>query len=189
MLEENTPHSSSAPPSPEDPAPKKEETLNAVITIIFLFIMPLVGLILTWAIAPWSRKVKSIITAFFLVIPLIGILLMIIFSLGGARQAAVDASIVSQMVTIRGEAEVYYSINNSYSGFSCEHPDIFITCNNIKERANKEPVIHAGQDAYCAYIPLSSAEYHCIDSRGNNNRAFVYPGKAGYCEGKNFICP
>jgi len=77
MLEGITPSTSSAPLPPEAPTPEKRETWRTVLTIIFLFIMPLVGLILTWVLAPWRRRVKIIVTAIF-AIPLIGILLTII---------------------------------------------------------------------------------------------------------------
>lgn len=52
----------SVPPSSNNDVFRKKENRKKVLTIIFLLFFWPVGLILTWFLSPWSRKVKIIIT-------------------------------------------------------------------------------------------------------------------------------
>ena len=53
MSEENTPSTTQIP---------KNENWKTILTIVFLVVLWPIGLILTWFLAPWKRKVKIIIT-------------------------------------------------------------------------------------------------------------------------------
>ena len=75
----------SVPPSSNNDVFRKKENRKKVLTIIFLLFFWPVGLILTWFLSPWSRKVKIIITVsivFLLPAFLIGtmILFIVLFS-------------------------------------------------------------------------------------------------------------
>lgn len=60
---------------PAQPQKTGEET-KTIITVLLLILMPIVGIIVMWFIAPWSKKAKWIVTAVFLGLIALPILLM-----------------------------------------------------------------------------------------------------------------
>jgi len=110
------PATSSTPP-PAPPAPSKEWTGKETVSVIFLVLLPIVGVILMWAIANWSKKAKIIITVA-LLLPIIaigGILSStVLVSMGGAREAARDAARKADMRQMVTAQEMYYGQNDQY---------------------------------------------------------------------------
>lgn len=51
--------------------PNKDESWRSILTILALILMPVIGIILTWLISGWSKKVKITITVIFGIIALI----------------------------------------------------------------------------------------------------------------------
>ena len=56
-----TPQASTPAPAPQLPA-KTGWTWREILTLIFLILSPLIGVILMWTLARWSKKTKIIIT-------------------------------------------------------------------------------------------------------------------------------
>ncbi|MFH1181239.1 MAG: hypothetical protein V1705_02425 [bacterium] len=97
---------------------KKESEWENILTIIFLALIPLAGLILMWFLADWSRKTKKIITLVLgipVVVAILGVLTSItLVSLGGAREKARDAMRESDLRSIQVSLDYYYFENNVY---------------------------------------------------------------------------
>jgi len=103
---------------------------------------------------------------------------------------AKGARIKVDMLQIRVLAEMVYSVGGSYNMLSCAYPEeIALMCQSIADESGKEPIIHSTQKDYCAYTKLPLGNYYCIDSMGTTGETSVYPGRAGYCDGRTFICP
>jgi len=54
----------------------KNENWKTILTIVFLIVLWPIGLILTWFLAPWKRKVKIIITVALFAALLISLIVM-----------------------------------------------------------------------------------------------------------------
>ena len=105
--------------SPSLPSPEqKEAEWKNILSIVFLVLFPLVGLILMWLLTSWSRKTKVIITAalgIIAIIPIIGILASIILVyMGETREAARDMRRKAEMRMIVAAQEMYYGTNDQY---------------------------------------------------------------------------
>ena len=114
------------------------------------------------------------------VIAIIGILAgIVLVALGGARNKAKDARIVSDMVQIRSLAELIFSNDGNYGNVDCSTGDINIQtlCNDIISQGGKKPwpppsggpgvyfvVNIPDSNRYCAMVILNSGKYWCVDS-------------------------
>lgn len=156
-----TPSVSPTPPSapPVPPAPSKEWTGKETLTVVFLVLLPIIGLILTWTIANWSKKAKVIITVV-LLLPMIaigGILSSIVLvSMGGAREAARDVGRKADMRMMVTAQEMYYGENDAYYT-SASYPS------RIGFYMIETPT-----------DPANEGVYGWIDNMGNNQKFCVY---------------
>lgn len=123
------------------------------------------------------------------VVAIIGILSAITFDyLGSSKERGADAGVKQNLVNARGQAEVYFTNNETYEG----------VCNSVSAgiyrqvraaaRAQKlnttglyqdttagsatQEVCHDSGEAYAAWVPLSQGGGMCIDSE-NNTRTGV----------------
>ena len=158
---------STNPPAP--PSSSKKWTWKETLTVICLVLIFPLGLILMWAIANWSKTVKIIITLLLIIpIVMIGILISTVaVSLQGARDAARDASIGSQMSMILVAAEMYNMEESSYENM-CESLDIKNILDDIALVSGVEPFCQADEDSYCISSQLvsDSSEYLCVSHAG-----------------------
>jgi len=153
------PAAPSAPP-PAPPAPSKEWGGKETVSVVFLVLLPIVGLILMWAIANWSKKAKIILTLA-LLLPIIaigGILSSIVLvSMGGAREAARDAGRKADMRQMVTAQEMYYGQNDQYY-----------------QSVNYPISIPGGIMAKMPADPKTEGPYGWIDNTGNNQKFCVY---------------
>lgn len=166
--------------------PQKKAKWKSIITVI-CFVMPglfPLGLILMWTIAPWEKKTKITITVALAILTLI-ISIIVITQIDFLKETM---AIVS-MITLKNTAETIYSNEGSYGSISCSHLDISPFCQVITLMLRENPIIYATDQDYCAYARLFSEKYFCIDSQQAAREVEVYPGEAGYCDGKTFVCP
>jgi hypothetical protein len=102
----------------QPPVEKKESEWKNILTIIFLVLSPIVGLILMWLLAEWGRKTKRIVTLALGIpwgVAFLGILAGIaLVSLGGSREAARDARRTANVRQISFAAELYWQENGVY---------------------------------------------------------------------------
>src|SRR3989344_2868414 len=87
------------------------------IVLIFLILFPIIGLILMWAITQWDKKVKLIVTAVIVLIPLLVIAflsLVVTTSLNSAREDAQDARKDIDVRQILIAQELYYGQHGQY---------------------------------------------------------------------------
>lgn len=127
-----------------------------------------------------------------IVISLTWMMLSVIFilvPLNKARERARDYSVIANMDQIRIIAEMISLDEEGFSTVNCAHPELLSLCQDIKSWVGEEPTIYSTQEEYCAYVKLPSGIYYCIDSKGVGEKTSVYPGGAGYCDGKTFSCP
>lgn len=109
-------------------------------------------------------------------------------------QRASDAGIKNSMDVLKYFAEIVYD-EGSYINLSCQYnKDLGDICRSIKNYINLEPTIHASKDEFCAWIELFLEEngrtkYYCVDNSTASGTTTIYPGEAGYCNGKTFVCP
>ncbi len=105
------------------------------------------------------------------VIAIIGILAAIVLvSLSGTRDRAMDARIQSGMGQLRATAEIYYNDNGySYEGLAANstdwtdslEPDI-----NANAPTGETVTLTDTSERYCASIKLNSGNWYCVDSTG-----------------------
>ena len=139
------------------------------------------------------------------VIAIIGILASIVLvSLGGARNKARDARIISAMSQIRTKAELINAAENAYTLLSCTYdPEMTTLCNDIDAQDGTTgggsipvPTIKTSANAFCLYTPLltkygspAATDYYCVDSTGKAGNTTTAPGGLGFCDGTTFVCP
>src|SRR3989338_10562909 len=145
------------PPVP--PAPSKKWGGKETLSVVFLILLPIIGLILMWIIANWSKKVKIILTVLLpLPIIVIGILSSIVLvSMGGAREAARDAARKADMRQMVTAQEMYYGQNDQYY-----------------KSVNYPISIPGGMMAKMPADPKTEGPYGWIDNTGNNQKFCVY---------------
>jgi len=181
--------------SPNLPIPGQEKKKNEwknIIAIVFLVLLPIVGLILMWLLATWSKKTKIIVTVVLLIgwLSIMGIQGLIVWrSLGKARERAKEARAMAEMMHIRTAAEIIDVEEGSYNNVNCNYPPLVLSCTEINQLIGRKPTIYSFQDAYCGYIKLLNGNYFCVDSTGSGKKTTIYPGGIGYCDGITFICP
>lgn len=181
-LAENRP----MPPSP--PAASKTWGGKETVSLVFLVLFPLVGLILMWAIANWSQKVKIIISIvlFLPFIAMIGIFASVVLvSIGGAREKAVDAVTKSDMRQIVTAQEMYYSEHSQYYQ-SAVYPQIITGFIEFAMPASKYVQygwIDNTEDSqgFCAYGELKKGGYY-IASHAGPGEVTTRPYQLSDCE-------
>ena len=166
-----------------------------ILPIIFLVVIPLlIGLILMWPVATWSKKTKiivTIVTSVIIVLAIIGAFVMMhfIFISKMARETVVK-NISDDMEKISLIASAIYSQTGSYDGVNCKNPKISIICKDISRFTGQKPVFHSSQNTYCVYTKVLEEGYFCIDKRGQLGGMISSPPKEGYCNGTtSFSCP
>lgn len=179
------------PPTPSMPSPaSKEWTGKETVSVVFLVLLPIVGLILMWTIANWSKKVKIIITVA-LLLPIIaigGILSSIVLvSMGGAREAARDAVRKADMRQIVTAQELYYMDSNQYyqsvnypinipGAFEFEMPM------DPKTEGPYSWIDNAGNNQkFCAYADLEKDDFY-VATQGGNGEIETEPRTLSDCE-------
>ena len=166
-MEQNQPLTNS---TSQMPPPPKKWTAKEIITVIFLVLIPIVGLILMWAIANWSKKVKIIITVILLVVTIT--IIVIVFSLTTtsvlkeARHSAMDARIRTGLAQTRSAAEMYYrDQGDTYSGL-CENLEVEMLLKDIASASGATPFCETDGDTYCIHFQMASdpSTHNCISS-------------------------
>lgn len=129
----NTPPTGLASEQPLNPAPvtnttttgevapnQQTESWRSIVTILFLFFSPIIGIILTWAISNWTKKVKILVTVLyggFIVIVIGGILAAtVLLGMSSARVKARDAMVKNNLRTVSSALEFYYENNTKPDG-------------------------------------------------------------------------
>ncbi len=157
---------------------KKESEWRNILTIVFLVLSPLIGLILMWWLSDWGRKTKRIVTLA-LGIPVAIAILGVIFSIilvsfggGGAREIARDARREADVRMISTALEMYFSDNNVYPS-SLDIPGVTSFLGEI----SKDPqtglpytyVLQIGGQDYllCArFEQKAKQKTNCLNSKG-----------------------
>ena len=183
-----TPPSTSPMPPSSSPKDKEGEWKN-ILTIIFLVVAPIIGLILVWALATWSKRTKTIVTIVVsipIVLAIIGIFVaMSLVSSSNVSQSqriAVDSKITGDITQLRTVAEMIDADDNSYSAFcdtnhtlnvaNTHYPQIKWTEDDIISQFPKGTrpadviTCYANNDKYCVSAKLLSGKYYCVDSTG-----------------------
>jgi hypothetical protein len=95
-----------------------KQTIINILVIISLFLIPIIGLLLMWLLASWSRKIKVIITVFlailFILIPFIIWNYFILSRIESAKDKAKIAVIESEIKNAEVFLDMYYEENNEY---------------------------------------------------------------------------
>lgn len=138
------------------------------------------------------REIKYILIALLLLLIPIGILAStVLVSLGGAREKAKDARIISDMAQLRTQAELTNNDYGSYTMVDCNmSADAITLCNDIGKQLGVSPVSNGWPKfttptdglTYCAHTKLRNKyqwhqDYYCIER-----------GKAGYSTTANIDC-
>jgi|SRR3989344_6090532 len=175
------------PPVP--PAPSKKWGGKETLSVVFLILLPIIGLILMWIIANWSKKVKIILTVLLpLPIIVIGILSSIVLvSMGGAREAARDASRKADMRQVVTAQEIYYG--DDYRYYQSVNYPISIP-GNFAFKMPTDPstdgpygwIDNTGNDQkYCAYADLEKDGFY-VATHGGNGEVATEPRTLSDCE-------
>ncbi|HZX49585.1 MAG TPA: hypothetical protein VFE94_00335 [Candidatus Paceibacterota bacterium] len=117
-----------------------------------------------------------------------------------ARSSSRDARVQASFVQMKWIAELIYNEGNGgYESLQCASQgdygrEMQILCEDVEAQFDRKPVIHSGNEEYCAYAVLPSQDgYVCIDSTQGENQTliitYINPGNAGYCNGTTFVCP
>jgi len=111
-----------------------------------------------------------------------------------ARELGKEARIMERMMDLSTAIFNYYSNRKEgFSGVSCSSPELSSICNEIKKDTGEIPTILSSKEHYCLYVKLPSGEYFCsTESTTGSPSSFktpIFPGGAGYCDGKTFSCP
>jgi type II secretory pathway pseudopilin PulG len=169
----STPSSTLPPPPPA--LPRKEEEWKNILTIIFLVLIPLVGIILMWVLATWSKKTKIIVTAILAVpiaIAVVGILASIVLvSMGGAREAARDAIRQVDMRQIVAAQEMYFTEHDAYFTSNSWPSEIGSYMLNVPTDPGEGNYVWIDNtdrpQEFCAYADLEKDGYYTASHRGN----------------------
>jgi len=110
-----------------------------------------------------------------MVIAIIGILAgIVLVALGGARDKARDARIISDMAQIRIQAEIIFSKYGNYSRVHCNGDiNIQTLCDDIADQGGQNleggsgPGVQAYSpplwNKYCVEVQLNSGKFWCVD--------------------------
>ena len=122
------------------------------------------------------------------VIAIIGILSAVVLaSLGTARSKGNDAAIQADLHSIQTQAEIFYSIGNTYLGV-CGDETVLKMRNAIQAiNGNNWTCQSSPGAAYAVSAKLSSdtTRYWCVDSTGNNTKSTTALGSNTFCPASN----
>lgn len=135
---------------------------------------------------------KGISTKVIMGLAILGLVAMIgapaaitMFALGGAREAAKDARITSEMGQLRSKAELI-NVEGGYNELSCGYDnETQSLCDDIEEYGG-EVTIYSSEEEYCAYTLLNKGGYYCVDSTGVVNTTTELPASCGQ---GSYKCP
>lgn len=172
---------------------KSSSPIKNIITILLLIITPPIGVLVMWVFTNWSRKVKIIITAIWILSLLIAVILVSLPS-PGTQQIVKEARVESRMRSLLLDLEIFSAKEDRSSTVNCETNENFMfACKDLKEETGFEPVMQMASDVfakYCAYVQVSSTEYYCFDSSSAwREKTTTFPGGTGYCTESSFKCP
>jgi len=180
----------------QQPEQKNGDWKN-IIAIIFLVIFTPLGLILMWAIADWTKKVKVVITIILLLPILLVVFLMstiTVTSFQGASSRASDSRIISAIAMSRTKMTFLKANEGSLVDFNCQHIEMKELCNEVKGQGSELRVVKnsSGSEA-CVYAKMQSEEnqWYCADNKGGAGWVREDPNNNGYCaEGAESVsCP
>lgn len=130
------------------------------------------------------------------VIAIFGILTtMVLTAVGGARNRARDARIISNVNQIRSFAEILYGRQGNYAGLTCGAnngaavpTDMQSVCTDIFSQINDGTTVNVGVSGvdvykYCVSSKLTSGRYYCADSAGKGTE-----DASNLCDGSNYDC-
>jgi hypothetical protein len=105
-----------------------------------------------------------------------------------------DLKMESYMTSLANAIDLIKIKEGNLLNLSCQHNDIKVFCEGIKNLEGLDLVIRHSTNYYCAYTKLlelknGQANYFCIDVLGNKNETTINPGLKGYCSGKTYVCP
>jgi len=180
----------------QQPEQKNGDWKN-VIAIIFLVVFTPLGLILMWAIADWTKKVKVITTVLLLLSSLLVVILvsiMAVTSFKGASSKASDARIISALAMSRTKMTFFKSTEGSLEYFDCQHAEMQELCDEVKSQESALKIVkNSSGSEGCIYAKMQSEEnqWYCADSKGRAGQVTVDPGSNSYCvEGSTSVsCP
>ncbi len=149
----------------------------------------------------FQEKLKGLsLVELIVVIGIIGALLLIILpSLTGTKQAARDKAAIIAMNELRVEADKVYALDNDYDNVKCAAGNATIAqiCASVNDRLNPNtitivPSATTSANKYCAYAKLltkksGSDNYYCVDSTGNSTETTTNPA-SNKCRSGWFTC-
>jgi len=175
MSEKNTPIAPLGRQITQNQDPEKKGIWKTVLTIIFLVLFWPLGLILTWFLAPWTRKTKIIITLVMLVVILVlfiatAILMMIAeTAMQDISAHARDSYRKSDIAKIGIPQQLYLMEHGQY--FTSEtYPEMIGSMEMPLDPLTSNPYgwIDNTGDAqeFCAYADLESNGYFTVTHKG-----------------------
>lgn len=126
------------------------------------------------------------------VVAIIGILTAVVMiSTSTSRKKGQDSSIKSQMVSLRSQAELYFSINSNYNNLFTSNNTWASTDNNINAilvGVDKQTTTHTAGSSSSAWaaqaqLKLDPTQYFCVDSTFTNKTGTVALAAGGT------VCP
>jgi len=98
------------------------------------------------------------------VIAIIGLLAgIVLVSLGGARDSAKDARIITSMGQYRSQSEISNANDGDYHGVGVG-TDYTTLSTDMTAQGGTSFIVATTTSAYCAEVVLNNGEYYCIDS-------------------------
>lgn len=125
------------------------------------------------------------------VIAIIGLLAgIVLVSLGGARNQARDARIITDMSQYRSAAEIEFTADSDYEDVGTSADFTTLEADILVQNSDSAFTIATSTDDYCAYALLRDLDYYCIDSSFASRRVGpTVPSAVGQCDGTTFVCP
>lgn len=126
------------------------------------------------------------------VIAIIGLLAgIVLVSLGGARESAKDARIITDMGQVRSAAEIDNSNDQDYANVNCANAPYTALCADVLSQGGTAITIQPAAPVlvYCAFTTLLAGDYYCVDSTFASVRTDTNPGDVLFCDGTTFVCP
>ena len=174
---------------PQDLPSQKEEQWKNIISIIFLIVLPFIGLILMWLLASWSKKTKAIITFVIILVFVIVIAIFIgsagvaIDQTGDLLEETRDITRKHDMRTISDAQQLYRMHNNQYYS-SINYPLVILSDFDMPFDMPLDPATEnsygwidntRNPQKFCAYATLEEAGWFTASHRGLNECADIKP--------------
>lgn len=110
--------------------------------------------------------IVAIVGGIFIFIAIIGILASVVLAaLSSARAKGQDAAIVADLSSLRVQAELYNSSNNSYYGF-CHSAETLKSITSIPKVKDTDTICNDSDKGYAAASLMNSGGYSCVDNSG-----------------------